>query len=77
MKPENPEASQRHTSEQKGTGQVTSYQKFAVFQDNDPETQFKIGYGDYLRFRDLVLERTGLHFPEKKRGDLEAGLLKS
>jgi chemotaxis protein methyltransferase CheR len=77
MKPENPEASQRYTSEQKGTGQVTPYQKFAVFQDNDPETHFKIGYGDYLRFRDLVLERTGLHFPEKKRGDLEAGLLKS
>jgi chemotaxis protein methyltransferase CheR len=38
---------------------------------------YKLGYGDYLRFRDLVLERTGLHYPEKKRSDLEIGLLKS
>jgi chemotaxis protein methyltransferase CheR len=30
-----------------------------------------------VRFRDLVLERTGLHFPEKKRTDLEGGVLKS
>ncbi len=38
---------------------------------------FQLGYGDYLRFRDLVLERSGLHFPEKKRADLEIGLLKA
>ncbi|MEW5958011.1 MAG: CheR family methyltransferase [Chloroflexota bacterium] len=37
----------------------------------------KIGYGDYLRFRDLILERSGLYFPEKKRVDLELGLLKA
>ncbi len=39
--------------------------------------QFKLGYGDYLRFRDLVLERSGLYFPEKKRADLETGLFKA
>ncbi len=37
----------------------------------------KLGYGDYIRFRDLVLERSGLHFPEKKRTDLEAGIFKA
>jgi chemotaxis protein methyltransferase CheR len=37
----------------------------------------KLGHGDYLRFRDLVLERSGLHFPEKKRTDLEIGLDKA
>ena len=37
----------------------------------------KLGYGDYVRFRDLVLERSGLHFPEKKRTDLEAGIFKA
>lgn len=37
----------------------------------------QLGYGDYLRFRDLVLERSGLYFPEKKRGDLEFGVLKA
>jgi chemotaxis protein methyltransferase CheR len=42
----------------------------------DMQPNFKIGYGDYLRFRDLVLERSGLHFPDKRRCDLEAGLLK-
>lgn len=36
-----------------------------------------LSYGDYLRFRDLVLERSGLYFPEKKRFDLESGLLKA
>jgi len=41
------------------------------------KAEYKLGYGDYLRFRDLVLERTGLHFPEKKRTDLEIGVLKS
>ncbi len=37
----------------------------------------KLGYGDYLRFRDLVLERSGLYFPEKRRASLEAGLFKA
>jgi chemotaxis protein methyltransferase CheR len=37
----------------------------------------KLGHGDYLRFRALVLERSGLHFPEKKQTDLELGLDKA
>ncbi|HMQ54579.1 MAG TPA: CheR family methyltransferase [Anaerolineae bacterium] len=37
----------------------------------------KLGYGDYIRFRDLVLKESGLHFPESKRLDLELGLLKA
>jgi chemotaxis protein methyltransferase CheR len=37
----------------------------------------RLGYGDYIRFRDLVLARSGLHFSEKKRTDLEFGLLKA
>jgi chemotaxis protein methyltransferase CheR len=37
----------------------------------------KLGYGDYVRFRDLVLARSGLNFSEKKRTDLEFGLLKA
>jgi chemotaxis protein methyltransferase CheR len=32
---------------------------------------------DYVRFRNLVLERTGLYFSENKRLDLENGLLKA
>lgn len=36
-----------------------------------------LSYGDYLRFRELVLERSGLYFSEKKRIDLENGLLKA
>ncbi|MDM8520836.1 CheR family methyltransferase [Anaerolineales bacterium HSG6] len=32
---------------------------------------------DYQRFRDLVLEHSGLHFPENKRVDLEIGLSKA
>jgi chemotaxis protein methyltransferase CheR len=39
--------------------------------------ELSLGYGDYLRFRDLILERTGLYFPEKKKGDLEIGLRKA
>ncbi len=50
-----------------------------------PTTGFKptkniklsLGYGDYLRFSNLVLERSGLHFPEKKKPDLEIGLSKA
>src|SRR5574341_1156108 len=37
----------------------------------------QLSYGDYLRFRELVLERSGLYFPEKKRVDLESGLFKA
>lgn len=37
----------------------------------------QIGYGDYLRFRELILRRSGLHFPDKKREDLEIGLLRA
>ncbi len=33
-----------------------------------------LGYGDYLRFSRLVQERAGLHFPEKRRVDLEQGI---
>lgn len=36
-----------------------------------------LGYGDYLRFRDLVRVRSGLHFPEKKWADLEMGIFKA
>ncbi len=43
----------------------------------DKANTFKIGYGDYLRFRELILKHSGLHFSEKKRGDLENGLLKA
>lgn len=39
--------------------------------------QNQLSFGDYLRFRDLVLERSGLYFPEKKRRDLEIGVLKA
>jgi chemotaxis protein methyltransferase CheR len=42
-----------------------------------PSPSYKIGYGDYLRFRDLVLAHSGLHFPEHKRLDLETGILKA
>ena len=42
-----------------------------------PNEPSKLGYGDYLRFRELVLERSGLHFPEKRRANLEAGLFKA
>lgn len=40
-------------------------------------TKPQVGYGDYTRFRDLVLARSGLYFPEKKRSDLEIGLMKA
>ncbi|MFP4345009.1 MAG: CheR family methyltransferase [Anaerolineales bacterium] len=36
-----------------------------------------LGYGDYLRFSRLVHERYGLHFPEKRRPDLEQGVLRA
>lgn len=37
----------------------------------------ELGYGDYLRFRDLVHKQSGLYFPEKKRTDLALGLRKA
>ena len=46
-----------------------------VFQN--PTAAPEIGYDDYLRFRDLILKQSGLYFPEKKRDDLEYGLLKA
>ena len=39
-------------------------------------TDTKLGYGDYLRFRDMVTRRCGLYFPDKKRADLELGIFK-
>jgi hypothetical protein len=33
-----------------------------------------LGYGDYLRFSKLMHERYGLHFPDKRRTDLERGV---
>ncbi len=36
-----------------------------------------LGYGDYLRFSRLVHERYGLHFPQKRRADLEQGVLRA
>lgn len=50
----------------------------AETQPSNPKSQpSKLGYGDYLRFRNLVLERSGLHFPERKWADLEIGLFKA
>jgi chemotaxis protein methyltransferase CheR len=37
---------------------------------------YHLSYGDYVRFRDLVQERSGLYFSDKKRADLEQKLLK-
>jgi len=33
-----------------------------------------LGYGDYLRFSKLLLDRCGLHFPESRRPELELGI---
>ena len=44
---------------------------------NDNILQLTLDNRDYARFRDLVLERSGLHFPDKKRNDLEIGLSKA
>lgn len=33
-----------------------------------------LGYGDYLRFKQLVKDHCGLHFPEKRRAELEQGV---
>ena len=33
-----------------------------------------LGYGDYLRFSKLLLDRAGLHFPESRHPELELGI---
>lgn len=38
------------------------------------KTLSPLGYGDYLRFSKLVEKRFGLHFPEKRRAELERGV---
>jgi chemotaxis protein methyltransferase CheR len=46
-------------------------------QDNSaytPKPPPGLGYGDYLRFSQLVQERFGLFFPEKRRMELEIGV---
>lgn len=40
-------------------------------------TKSELGYGDYLRFRQLVQERSGLDFPEKKWSSLSLGIFKA
>lgn len=40
-------------------------------------SNIRLGYGDYLRFRELVHAHSGLHYPEKKRNDLELGVQKA
>jgi chemotaxis protein methyltransferase CheR len=42
---------------------------------NDDKRSVKLGYGDYLRFSRLVHDLYGLNFSEKRRSDLEHGLL--
>lgn len=41
------------------------------------ESSHQVSYGDYLRFRELIRHRSGLDYPEKKRGELELGLIKA
>lgn len=41
------------------------------------EQELILTRGDYERFRDLVLDRSGLYFPEEKRQSLERGLAES
>ena len=55
-----------------GQNQDDLNSKSTLNQSQDP----KLSYGDYLRFRDLVHEHSGLFFPEKKKQDLEIGLFK-
>lgn len=44
---------------------------------NDDRRSVKLGYGDYLRFSRLVHDLYGLNFSEKRRSDLEHGLLQA
>jgi chemotaxis protein methyltransferase CheR len=39
-----------------------------------PDPKAEIGYGDLLRFRQLILDRTGQAFPDSRRAELEAGI---
>lgn len=39
--------------------------------------EFELTQMDYERFRDLILERSGLHFPEEKQQTLSRGLAKA
>ncbi len=39
-----------------------------------PDTPHKLNDTDYTRFRTLLLQQSGLHFPPNKRRDLELGL---
>lgn len=36
-----------------------------------PQDSLTLGFGDYLRFSKLLLERCGLYFPENRRSELE------
>lgn len=38
-------------------------------------TDFQLSEQDYIKFRDLILTKSGLYFPEKKWKDLERGIL--
>ncbi len=37
----------------------------------------RLDHSDYLKFRDFVLRETGLYFPDKRRADLERGILEA
>jgi chemotaxis protein methyltransferase CheR len=41
---------------------------------NQDRDELGLGYGDYLRFSKLLLDRCGLHFPESRRPELELGI---
>ncbi len=43
----------------------------------NPAATFSLNYADFLRFRDLILEHSGLYFSDKKQIDLELGLAKA
>jgi chemotaxis protein methyltransferase CheR len=51
-----------------------------IIQTNSKTTEgpdkdaLSLGFGDYLRFSKLLLERAGLHFPETRRPELEIGI---
>lgn len=49
--------------------------EFPLSQSSNPP--LSLSHGNYLRFRELVLERSGLYFSEKKKVDLESGLFKA
>lgn len=49
----------------------------ATNQTSTSAKSVSLGHNDYLRFRDLVLEHSGLYFSERKRVDLELGLKKA